>query len=106
MCQTLFQLIYMYSLSCRLSRSVASDPLRPHGLQPSRLLCPWGSPGKDTGVGCHALLQGIELALLPSYVFFLLIFLCQKNVAVIYWIYKQCPNVIKHFFKKMVGRFL
>ena len=33
--------------------------LRPHGLQPARLLCPWDSPGKDTGVGCHALLQGI-----------------------------------------------
>ena len=26
---------------------------------PSRLLCPWNSPGKDTGVGCHSLLQGI-----------------------------------------------
>ena len=26
---------------------------------PSRLLCPWDSPGKNTGVGCHALLQGI-----------------------------------------------
>ena len=33
--------------------------LRPHGLQPARLLCPWDSPGKNTGVGCHALLQGI-----------------------------------------------
>ena len=31
----------------------------PQGLQPSRLLCPWDSPGKKTGVGCHALLQGI-----------------------------------------------
>ena len=30
-----------------------------HGLYPSRLLCPWDSPGKNTGVGCHALLQGI-----------------------------------------------
>jgi len=29
-----------------------------HGLQPSRLLCPWSSPGKNTGVGCHALLRG------------------------------------------------
>ena len=29
-----------------------------HGLQPTRLLCPWDSPGKNTGVGCHALLQG------------------------------------------------
>jgi len=26
---------------------------------PTRLLCPWDSPGKKTGVGCHALLQGI-----------------------------------------------
>ena len=26
---------------------------------PSRLLCPWDSPSKNTGVGCHALLQGI-----------------------------------------------
>ena len=37
------------------------DSLQPQGLQPARLLCPWGSPGKDTGVGCHALLQGIFL---------------------------------------------
>ena len=34
-----------------------SDCLRPHGLQPNRLFCPWNSPGKNTGVGCHALLQ-------------------------------------------------
>ena len=27
--------------------------------KPTRLLCPWSSPGKNTGVGCHALLQGI-----------------------------------------------
>ena len=39
------------------SRSVASDPHRPHGLQPSRLLHPWDFPGKSTGVGCHCLLQ-------------------------------------------------
>ena len=32
-----------------------------HGLQPTRLLCPWDSPGKNTGVGCHFLLQGIFL---------------------------------------------
>ena len=30
-----------------------------HGLQPTRLLCPWDSPGKDTGISCHSLLQGI-----------------------------------------------
>ena len=33
--------------------------LWPHGLQPTRLFCPWDFPGKDTGVGCHFLLQGI-----------------------------------------------
>ena len=33
--------------------------LRPHGLKPTRLLCPWDFPGKNTGVGCHLLLQGI-----------------------------------------------
>ena len=44
-----------------LLHSVASDLLWPHGLQPTRLLCPWDSPGKNTGVGCHALLLGIFL---------------------------------------------
>ena len=34
--------------------------LRPHGMYPARLLCPWNSPGKNTGVGCHSLLQGIS----------------------------------------------
>ena len=35
-----------------------SDSLRPHGRQPTRLLRPRDSPGKNTGVGCHFLLQG------------------------------------------------
>ena len=39
------------------SCSVMSDSQRPHGLQPSRLLHPWDSPGKSTGVGCHCLLR-------------------------------------------------
>ena len=34
--------------------------LRPHGLQPTRLLHPWYFPGKSTGVGCHFLLQVVE----------------------------------------------
>ena len=42
-----------------LGRSVASDSLPPFGLQPARLLCPWDFSGKNTGVGCHVLLQGI-----------------------------------------------
>ena len=43
------------------SHSVTPDSLRPHGLQPARLLCPWDSPGKNTGVACHCCLQGIFL---------------------------------------------
>ena len=42
-----------------LSYSVVSDSLRPHGLEPTRLLCPWNFPGKSTGVGCRFLLQRI-----------------------------------------------
>ena len=43
------------------SHSVASNSSRPHGLQPTRLLCPWDFPGKSTGVGCHCLLQKVSL---------------------------------------------
>ena len=34
-----------------------SDSVRPHGQQPTRLPHPWDAPGKNTGVGCHFLLQ-------------------------------------------------
>ena len=44
-----------------LSHSVMSDSLQPHGLWPTSLLCPWDSPGKNTGVGCPFILQGILL---------------------------------------------
>ena len=36
---------------------VVSDSVRPHRQQPTRLPCPWGSPGKNTGVGYHCLLR-------------------------------------------------
>ena len=38
---------------------VVSISLRPYELLPIRLLCPWDSPGKNTGVGIHFLLQRI-----------------------------------------------
>ena len=38
-----------------------SDSVRPHRRQPTRLLCPWDSPGKNTGVGCHFLLQRMKV---------------------------------------------
>ena len=48
-------------LDASISCSVVSDSLRPLGLQPIRLLCLWNSPGMNTGVGFHSLLQGIFL---------------------------------------------
>ena len=50
------------TLVCMHACSVAivmSDSLWPNSPKPSRLLCPWDSPGENTGVGCPALLQGI-----------------------------------------------
>ena len=41
--------------------SVMYSALWPHRLQPSRFLCPWNFPGKNTGKGCHFLLQKIFL---------------------------------------------
>ena len=40
---------------------VMSDSVRHYGLQPTRLPCPWDSSGQNSGVGCHARLQGIFL---------------------------------------------
>ena len=54
--KSFFSLFHHRFESESVSRSVMSDSFRPHGL--TRLLCPWNSPGKNTGIGCHALLQG------------------------------------------------
>ena len=35
--------------------------VRPHRQQPTRLLCPWDSPGRNTGVGCHFLFQCMKV---------------------------------------------
>ena len=44
--------------ACAVFR-VVSNSSRPHGLKLTSLLCPWDFPGKNTGAGCHLLLQGI-----------------------------------------------
>ena len=46
------------SSACSVA-SVVSNSLWPHGLYLARLLCPWGSQGKDTGAGCCFLFQGL-----------------------------------------------
>ena len=38
-----------------------SDSVRPHRQQPTRLPRPWDSPGKNTGLGCHFLLQCMKV---------------------------------------------
>ena len=53
--------IFVYLWDCCQVASVVSDSVRPHGLQPTRLLRPWDSPGKNTGVGCHFLLQCMKV---------------------------------------------
>ena len=49
-------LVFHCCCCCQVA-SVVSDSVRPHRWQPTRLPCPWDSPGKNTGVGCHFLLQ-------------------------------------------------
>ena len=56
-----------------------SNPQRPRGLQPSRLLHPWDFPGKSTGVGCHCLLRHTPT---EKYNFFLFSFI-NKHFAVL-----------------------
>ena len=46
--------------SCEVA-SVMSDSVRPQRRQPTRLPRPWDSPGKNTGVGCHFLLQCMQV---------------------------------------------
>ena len=46
---------------CCYVASVMSNSVRPHRWQPTRLLCPWDSTGKNTGVGCHFLLQCMKV---------------------------------------------
>ena len=50
-----------YTLSLLLSCSVVSDSVWPHRRQPTTLPCPWDSPGKNTAVGCHLLLQCMKV---------------------------------------------
>ena len=50
----------MFALTAA-AKSLQSDSVRPHRRQPTRLPRPWDSPGKNTGVGCHLLLQCIKV---------------------------------------------
>ena len=56
----LFFFLVVHCCCCQVT-SVVSDSVRPHRRQPTRLHCPWDSPGKNTGVCCHFLLQCIKV---------------------------------------------
>ena len=61
-CSTLCDPMFcMSSCCCCWVPSVVSNSVRPHRWQPTRLRCPWDSLGKNTGVGCHVLLQCMKV---------------------------------------------
>ena len=57
--------VFLYSIilfsMLSFSRPVVSDSVRPQRQQPTRLACPWDSPGKNIGAGCHFLLQCMKV---------------------------------------------
>ena len=58
---TYFLKFMCFLLCCCCGASVVSDSVRPPRRQPTRLPCSWDSPGKNTGVGCHCLLQCMKV---------------------------------------------
>ena len=78
LCGTLCSVCILYThCACVCAQPLSThrgvcDSLWPQGLQPARLLCPWGSPGKITGVGFYAILQRIFTQGLNPHLFHLL----------------------------------
>ena len=73
--------------------SVLSDSVRPHVLQPTRHLCPWNSLGQDSGVGCHALFQGV----FPTQVWNLGLLYCRQTLYLLsqplqFWLLPSSPT--------------
>ena len=60
--QETFACMHAVSAAAAAAKSLQSCPtVRPHRRQPTRLPRPWDSPGKNTGVGCHFLLQCMKV---------------------------------------------
>ena len=57
---------FPYTGCCCQVTSVVSDSVRPHRWQPTRLHHPWDSPGENTGVGCHFILQCMKVKVTQS----------------------------------------
>ena len=89
--RTLEWVAISFSNAWKWSHPVVSNPQRPHGLQPTRLLHPWDFPGKSTGVGCHCFLRLYNTP----------VFRCPEIIADIF--HKFClgnPSDVKIFLKK------
>ena len=56
-----FTYVFYYISAAAAAKSLQSDSVRPHRRQPTRLPHPWDSPGKNTRVGCHFLLQCMKV---------------------------------------------
>ena len=66
-----------------------SDSVRPYRWQPTRLLCLWDSPGKNTGVGCHFLLHNIHWIIKKAREF-------QKNIYFCFIDYTKAFDCVDH----------
>ena len=95
LCEDRFYLYKKKSES--VSRSVVSNSLLPHGLYPTKLLCPWNSPGKKIGGGSHSLLQGI----FPTWGLNLGLLDCRR---ILYHLEYLCTSTKKHFNRLNIDR--
>ena len=77
----------MLCCCCCCVTSVVSNSVRPHRRQPTRVPRPWDSPGKNTGVGCHFLLQCMKVKSESEYALILYILLLTEGC--VDWIYNR-----------------
>ena len=76
--------------------SVVSDPLQPCGLKPTRLLCPWDFPGKNTGVAYHFLFQVLLLNFKGSHMLNFIILLWSRLAnCLLYWWFQNSWSVTR-----------
>ena len=83
-----------------------SDSVQPHGLQPTRLLHPWDSPGKNTGVVCHFFLQNRALGLINfNFIFYCPIWILmrkQTNLCIPCHHFKHHLSIINSFTQQLL----
>ena len=89
-----FQLVYLLLLLLLLCTSVVPDSVRPQRWQPTRLRCLWDSPGKNTGVGCHFLLQCMKMKSESEVAQYrlLITFLPRSKIVLLIWL--QSPSTV------------